>query len=313
MIIRPIIPIPLMIIITIILLVLIVISSKKAKLLVRILIVLFLFLINLRPMILDGDVEVLHSNIDMVFVIDTTLSMDAQDYDGSKRRLEGVSKDIEYIMKKIPGAYYSVITFDNKTTIKLPLTADANAILATVDTLKVPNNYYAKGSNITIFKEELETILNNSRKKEGHSTVVFLFTDGENTSDKKTESLKSLSKLIDEGAVLGYGTTKGGYIQVEKYDGTKEYLEDRSEYPYKKAVSKIDVDNLTKIAEEMGIDYIPMKKSSSIDKKLKDLKNTKSKNDSELEDAYQDLYYCLSPFLIVLFSIELYLDRRSRL
>ena len=129
MIIRPIIPIPLMIIITIILLVLIVISSKKAKLLVRILIVLFLFLINLRPMILDGDVEVLHSNIDMVFVIDTTLSMDAQDYDGSKRRLEGVSKDIEYIMKKIPGAYYSVITFDNKTTIKLPLTADANAIL----------------------------------------------------------------------------------------------------------------------------------------------------------------------------------------
>ncbi len=48
------------------------------------------------------------------------------------------------------------------------------------------------------------------------------------------------------------------------YDDRKELLEDTSDYPYKPAVSKIDEDNLKKIADDLGVDYINMNDGSAL-------------------------------------------------
>ena len=313
MIFRPIIPLVLMIIISIILIVLVVITSKRLKLIVRLLIIGLLFMINLRPMLPDGNVEVVSNNFDIVFVVDTTLSMEASDYNGSKTRLSGVKKDIDYIVNKLPGAYYAVVSFDNDALMKVPFTFDSNAIMASVDTLKVPNTYGARGSNITNFKEPLEMLLKKSRKKEGRSTIVFLFTDGENTSEEKMDSLNDLEELIDGGAVLGYGTTKGATMEVIAYGDTKEKVQDRSSYPYKDAISKMDEKNLKKMASDMGIEYIHMTSTKNIDSTLNNLNKVRSKADSAIEESYTDLYFYITPFLLILFLVEISLDRRDRL
>jgi len=313
MIIKPIIPLILMIIISIVLVILICTSSKGMKLVNRLLIVLVIFVINLRPMVPNGNVEVVSNNLDIMFVIDTTLSMEAFDYQDGKTRLEGVKQDVDYILNKIPGANYSVITFDNKSVIKLPLTFDSNAIHASVATLKTPDHYYAKGSTITLFKKDLKKLLQKSREKDNRYTVVFLFTDGENNSKQKLEKLSDLKKLIDGGAVLGYGTTKGSKMKYTNYQGETEYIEDRSSYPYKDAISKMDEKNMKNMAKDMGIDYIYMNKSSAIDSKLKSLIKLKNNVGSSTEHAYSDIYFYISPILILLFIIEISLDRRGKI
>ena len=313
MIFRPIIPLILMIIITIVLIGLVIITSKRFKLIVRLLIIGLMFIINLRPMLPNGSLEVVSNNFDVIFVVDTTLSMEANDYNGSKTRLSGVKKDVEYIINKIPGAYYSVVSYDNDAMMKVPFTFDTNAIMASVETLKVPNTYSARGSKVTNFKEPLEMLLKKSRKKDGRSTLVFLFTDGENTSDEKLDSLSDLEELIDGGAVLGYGTTKGATMEVIAYGDKKEKVQDKTSYPYKDAISKLDEKNLKKMASDMGLDYIHMTTTKDIDSKLNNINKVRSKAENAIEESYSDLYFYLSPFLLILFLVEISLDRRDRL
>lgn len=313
MIFRPIIPLILMIIISIVLIILVLLTSKKAKLIVRLLIIGTLFVINLRPMLPSGNVEVVSNNFDVIFVIDTTLSMEASDFNGTYTRLFGVKETVKFILNKLPGAYYSVISFDNDAKMNVPLTFDSNAIWASVETLKVPNTYSARGSNVTNFKDTLKMMLEKSRKKEGRSTIVFLFTDGENTSDEKLDSLSNLEDLIDGGAVLGYGTSKGATMEVISYGTTKEKVQDRSSYPYKDAISKIDEGNLKKMANDMGIDYIHMTKTRDIESEISNLNKVRSKADNQIEESYSDLYFYISPILLVLFLVEISLDRRGRL
>ena len=313
MILKPIIPIPLMIIISIIAIVLAVLTSKKLNLVNRILIVIVLFAVSIRPMIPNGNVNVMHNNFDIIFVVDTTISMNAEDYNGSKTRLSGVKNDVSYIMEKIPGAYYALIGYSDSSQIRVPLTNDTNAIEASIETVQVPDQYTALGSTITDFKPELTTILNSSLKKEDRIRIVFVFTDGENTSKNQMADLSDLKDSIDNGAVLGYGTEKGGYMSIEDYYGKKSRLQDKSNYPYVDAVSKIDEDNLEKIADEMGIEYIHMTKTSNIDSKIKKILKTKTKMDEDTEKAYQDIYFYYAPILVVLFIIELSLDRRSEM
>ena len=313
MIFRPIIPPIFMILISILFIAFIIWTSKRMKLVVRLLIVIVLFVISLRPMVPDGTVEVVNNNLDIIFVIDTTLSMEASDFYGDYTRLFGVKETVKYILNELPGANYSVISFDNDAKMNVPLTFDSNAILASVETLKVPNVYGAKGSKITVFKDSLKMVLERSHKKEDRSTIVFLFTDGENTSDEKLDSLSSLESLIDGGAVLGYGTSKGATMEVVSYGTTKEIIKDRSSYPYKDAISKIDEDNLKKMANEMGISYVHMTKTRDIDSTLKTINKVKTDTDKSLEESYRDLYYYISPLLLILFLVEISLDRRGRL
>ncbi len=311
MICSPILPLWLIIPIILALLAITIIYSRKVKLVIRILMILLLFVINLRIKVPNGEIKVLKNNLDVIFVVDVTLSMDALDYNG-KTRLSGVKNDLNYVVNELNGANFALVSYDDMVKT-IPLTSDSNTIKAAINTLHTPDSLYAKGSSVTLFKEELERILNSSKKKEDRKRIVFIITDGENTSNNKLDDISNLRSLVDNGAVLGYGTSQGGKIRVETYRGSNryEYLKDRTDYPYKDAVSVIDENNLKKIANELDIEYIHMEKQNNIDSRLNKITKSMSFNgDSDLEYAYQDIYYYLAPLLVVLFITELVMDRR---
>lgn len=313
MIFSPILPLWIVLPIIVVLFILVMIQNRGLKLGIRIAIIVILFIVNLRPMIPGGEVEVFNSNLDVIFVVDTTLSMDALDYNGNNTRLSAVKNDLTYIVDELAGSSFSVISYDLSSEINLPLTKDNDAVKVSINTLSVIDSLYARGSNITLFKDDLKTILDSSLKKDDRVRIVFIVTDGEANTDDKLASLKDLKSSINGGAVLGYGTTSGGKIKVETYKGSGryEYLEDRSEgYPYKDAISKIDENNLKTIAKDLGISYIHMEKQSNVDSVLRDIKKMRSMTDVNKEYYYSDIYYYFSFMLIPLFIIELIIDRR---
>ena len=68
--------------------------------------------IFIRPMYLSPSAEIMTTNLDVTFVVDTTISMWAED-GSSGTRLDSVKKDIREIVNALPGSNFSLIRFDN--------------------------------------------------------------------------------------------------------------------------------------------------------------------------------------------------------
>ena len=306
--ISPIIPIWLIIIILVSLIVYVAIKVRGIKLVIRILMIVLVFLICIRIQIPNGYSTQESSNIDLIFVVDNTISMQAVDGRNNDKRIDNVKKDIEYIVDTLPVANYSLITFFYDAEIKIPLTYDKNSFMVSVRNLKEPTMFYARGSNITMFKDPLEQVLKSSAKRDARERVVFIMSDGENNNDEKKYDLSNLSKYIDNGAVLGYGTTKGATMEVQSYYyGSYETVLDG----YKEAISKLDENNLKEIARDLGIDYIYMDSTAKIDSKLDKINNYELSSEINKNSNYSDIYYYFAFVLSLLFVVELVIDKRS--
>ncbi len=307
----PIIPIWLMLIISLGLITYIFIFNKKS--LTQIIIVILIFTINLRFMIPSEKSKVVANNLDVLFVIDTTLSMGAEDYNGTNTRISGVKKDCEFIIKRLHGAKYSIITFNNKSRIVIPYTKDTNLAIESLEIIKPIQELYAKGSSLNTPIETIVKQLKSSKKYEDRIRVIFFISDGEITDDSRLNSYREISKLVDSGAVLGYGTTQGGYmLKNNNYDEQEKYVVEHSIGGTKRALSKIDERNLRKIASDMGVNYINMSKQSNLNSQLKVLDNL-IVNGIQTSDksTYGDTYYFLVIPLLLLLMIEFNKIRRS--
>lgn len=300
----PIIPIWIM---TIICLILLFICIKGRRKTIQILIIVLIFIINLRIMIPTNNSRVLANNLDVLFVIDNTISMTAEDYgNNNKERLYAVKKDCNYIIKRLSGARFSLITFDNNARIATPYTKDINLAMEAIDVIEPINELYAKGSSLNTPIDTIISSLKMSKKKTNRKRIIFFISDGEITDGSKLKSFSSISKYIDNGAVLGYGTTKGGYMKNNNTDSeNNDYIMDYTNDNYGKAISKLNEKNLKKIANDINIDYINMNKQSNINNKLKKIENLVNTSiESDDKSTYDDTYYILVIPLLILLIIE---------
>ena len=291
----------------------------------QILIVILLFLVNLRPMFPGerentGETEM---NVYVLFVVDDTISMVAQDYNGKEERLAGVSADCAYIVDSLPGAKFSVISFHNSATLASPFTDNADHIKGCVESLYPLEDFYARGSSLNTPKDMMIATLKRAKEKGDGKVALFFLSDGEITDGSKLDSYKDAAAYIDGGAVLGYGTSEGGNMYLQSpYDDEPAVVEDYSDYPIKPAVSKIDEGNLKKLAGDMGIDYIHTSNIKNVDAVLENIKNaaassttTAIKFDSEnidMEGAKDIYYYFAIPLLLlILYEAFLWIRRKE--
>lgn len=308
MITSPIIPIWLMAIISVIMLFIVLKNHKTRKLpLIEIAVIIILFLMNIRVMIPSDKATILSSDLDVLFVIDTTVSMEAQDYDNKQTRLSKVKEDCEYIIKQLNGARFSIISFANNSYLLTPFINDTSLTIDTINSLHTVDEFYAKGSSLNTPIKEIKDALEYSKEKKDRVSIIFFISDGEITDDSKLKSYESLKDSINGGAVLGYGTEKGGYIQVtDYYTEEKKYLTYYdSNYNEKKAISKLDENNLQSIANDLKIDYIHMSTTKSIDSKIKEItKMSKQSSEDTNKASYTDTYYLLCiPLIVLLYLI----------
>ena len=308
MIINPIIPIWCMLIICA---VIVLLSLKdKVNLIKSIIVTLLLFLINIRFMIPAKNQDKISNDIDVLFVIDETVSMIAEDYDGNTPRLEAVKKDCKYIIDNLAGARFALITFDNSSQLMMPFSTDQNATSNAISALKEADILYARGSSLNVPLKDMKTCLENVSQKSDRRKVVFFITDGEMNVDEKLNSYSSISKYIDNGAVLGYGTNSGGRMKDNSNYSIEPYVQDNSSYPTIDAISKLDEKNLKKIASDMNIEYIHMDKPKNIDKKLKDIKTNTAIRSVSKSSANTDIYYIFVIMLCIVMLYELIVLKR---
>lgn len=307
--INPFIPIPAMAVICVILLVL---KRKGIWAYIRqIVMVLLLFAINLRIMVPNDQVKVNTVNLEcnVIFVVDDTLSMIAEDCDGGTR-LAAVSNDCSEIIENMSGARFAVISFNNYSNVLTPFSSDTNYIESIISSIKPLDDFNAQGSDLSVSKDDLLTLLENGRDKGGYN-VVFFISDGEdNKSEDKDYDFSEVKEYIDAGAVLGYGTEKGGIMRIHyswDEDDESTVLQTWVDGDYEDAVSKIDEDNLKNIAKDLGIKYFNMNDTDNINDFVSGILSKVDGVQTETtERGYDETFWYFAIALLVMLVAEVY-------
>ena len=315
---NPIIPIGLMVVISITLICVTIFvnlkskKNKKISILLRIIAILLLFTINLRPMVYVGEEEIVLNDLDVLLVVDTSISMSGKDMEsGRKSRLEKVKEDATQIINSLAGSRFALITFDNYGKIMIPFTSDARSVLDAVDALNVKDYYMANPSNPSFALTSMNEVL--QRNGDNRQRVVFFFSDGEPTDGKNVESFSGLNKFINNGAVLGYGTKQGSKLYYSPNYNVNEVrvIKDPTNN-YADAVTYIYEDVLQNIANQMGLDYYNMSNDKSrLESKVAQIVSAKENGveATGTKKLYGDIYYyfALALAVILLFDFVLYL------
>ena len=261
--------------------------------------------VGIRPMYLSPDSEIKTTNLDVAFVVDTTISMWAEDHKGGTR-IDGVRSDIRTIMEALPGSSFSLITFDNGAQILTPYTQDIIAVEDMLDDLSMPSYATSQGSSLNTSYEALHMMVESAARKEGErKTVVFLFSDGETTNGAELTSFKDLGKLIDSGAVLGYGTQSGGAMY---YPG-RGYI--RNNTDGEPARSRIDETALRQISGDLSVPYINETEDigTNLAGRLRSVKlmSRQAAFSAGNREGYIETYHYFAMFVEALLLIWLYL------
>lgn len=289
--ISPVLPIPVMLILMI---GMIALKRKGAWNFTRqIIIAVLLFAINLRPAIPTNNITYVKNDVDVLFVVDNTISMLAEDYGSDdSRRMDAVREDIEQITEDFAGARFALVTFDDSCNLIIPYTFEPAIILGAVGGLEGRLREYAAGTTLNIAYDTTCDVLENNLglyddeddddEKDDDTIsganrvqVVFFISDGEITSGDRLRSFERISELIDTGAVLGYGTSQGGQMYVRSFDNDEyqllQYYDNNSLVT---AMSRIDEDNLQAVAADMGVNYYHMQNHSDLSAAVTDVKNS---------------------------------------
>lgn len=220
----------------------------------RLLMVLLLAVVAVRPVTPVEGEQTTRMNADVFFLVDLTGSMAAEDYDGTSPRLDGVKADMRQVMDMTQGARYSIIAFDSSATQQLPLTTDAGAAEAWIDTARTEPTAYSQGSNVDRGLQPLLQSLADTRREDPDSQLlVYMLSDGENTDGQDTEPFDAVRQYVAGGGVLGYGTLEGGPMKARGGQNDGQYLTGDDG---QQARSMIDEQQLQAIAQQMGVPYL---------------------------------------------------------
>ncbi len=260
------------------------------------------FLINLRPAVKRYNAEIELKNIDVLFVVDSTISMWAEDYQDGKTRMDGVQEACDYMMQELAGSNFALIRFDNRAQILAPFTQDGRSVSDAFSTIRQPDTYYAKGSNMNVPYDDMKDLLISSSKKEERKTIVIFISDGEITDETKLRSYADLEQYVDGGAVLGFGTAQGGKMQADN-GYSRRYIQDPDKN--EDAVSVLNEENLKQIADDLQVEYMQVKAPEELGALTDSIKTGSSIRMEEAEMiTYEDITYYLGMALGVLLIWE---------
>ncbi|ANH79718.1 hypothetical protein A8C56_00865 [Niabella ginsenosidivorans] len=184
-----------------------------------------------------GDDGIKRAGIDVVFVLDLSKSMLAQDVKPSRLLL--AKQFISQMMDAMPDNRVGLVWFAGKAFIQMPISADHGSAQMYVDDAS-PDVVPVKG---TVIGDALEQSLKSFGEREAKYKAVILISDGEDHDEK---ALKLSKELATHGLMVntvGIGSPEGSFIPDDSTGGNK--LDPATGAP---VISKLNQKELQEIA-----------------------------------------------------------------
>jgi Ca-activated chloride channel family protein len=189
--------------------------------------------------------------IDIMLILDVSRSMDARDL--YPTRLNAIKQVVYDFIDSSYGDRIGVVAFAGEANVICPLTNDHGSVISFIDRLATNENIPPG----TAIGDAIHLGVIRFRESET-GRVMILLTDGEN--NKGIDPLDTLNEAKDAGVriyTVGIGTQDGAPLPE-----SEQPIVGRTRYRVDEQGNEInvgmDVDTLTKIAEETGGTYFPV-------------------------------------------------------
>lgn len=193
--------------------------------------------------------EVKRKGIDILFAVDTSRSMLAEDL--KPNRLERARLGILDFVDKLEGDRVGLIPFAGSAFALCPLTLDYDAFresLNALDTDLIPR----QGTDLASAIKEAERLFDETGN---NHRVLVLLTDGEDLQGDVIDSAKAAAKKGMSIYTVGVGSPEGGTIPVRLRNGRTDFVRDEKGEIVR---TTLDEATLKKIAEATDALYVPL-------------------------------------------------------
>lgn len=200
-----------------------------------------------RPQYGSKWIEVKRKGIDILFAVDTSKSMLAEDV--RPNRLERAKFAIMDFVAQLQGDRVGLLPFAGSAFLLCPLTIDYDAFegsLGVIDTTIIPKG----GTDLAAAISEAEVVLSN----EANHKILVLITDGENLEGDVVQAAQDAAEKGMTIYTVGVGTSEGELIPLSR-DGKSGFVKGAGG---NFVTSHLDEKMLTTIAEASGGLYVPL-------------------------------------------------------
>ena len=211
--------------------------------------VMLLFVAIARPQMGYEWHEVKRKGIDILFAVDTSRSMLAEDLTPS--RLERARLGIIDFVARLEGDRVGLIPFAGSAFALCPLTLDYDAFresLNALDTDLIPR----QGTDLASAIKEAERLFDENGN---NHRVLVLLTDGEDLQGSVIDAAKAAAKKGMAIYTVGVGSPEGAKIPVQDRYGRTDFVRDENG---KVVRTTLDETTLKKIAEETNGLYVAL-------------------------------------------------------
>ncbi|HEA20525.1 MAG TPA: VWA domain-containing protein [Pricia antarctica] len=218
------------------------------KLLFLLLGLAFLTLGLVNPKIGTKLETVKREGVDIVFAIDVSKSMLAEDI--APNRLEKTKRLVSEIINQLASDRIGIIAYAGQAFPQLPITTDYGAAKMFLQSMNT-DMLTSQGTAIDQAIELATTYYNDSEQT---NRVLFIISDGEDHSGDST--LDAVENATEEGIrifTIGVGQTKGAPIPIKR-NGVVERLKKNNNG--ETVITKLDESFLKEIADEGNGEYI---------------------------------------------------------
>ncbi|AKV55439.1 Von Willebrand factor type A domain protein [Bifidobacterium actinocoloniiforme DSM 22766] len=240
----------------------------------RSLIALVMALIVLTPSQVQTTRNQAVNATDVYVAVDVTGSMAVQDaHYGSQdtiSRLDAAKRAVSDITQSYPDASFAAVRFGSSGTLDLPLTPDGRALGNWARNLTTEPTDLSAGSSLDAPLDPLVLSLKETKDRHPDDRIVlYLITDGEQTSAKSRRSFSTLRAYLDDAFTLGVGSAQGGKVPVSSrtprqgaQTGAQDWVKDPA--TGQPGISKMDEGQLKAMADEMSGHYLPIDASHTL-------------------------------------------------
>jgi len=282
-------------------------SNKGALKLIIFILSLGLLIVGLvNPKIGTKLETVKREGVDIVFAVDVSKSMLAEDI--APNRLEKAKRLVSEIINQLASDRIGIIAYAGQAYPQLPITTDYGAAKMFLQSM----NTDMLTSQGTAIDQAIELASTYYDDAEQTNRVLFIISDGEDHSEGST--LDAVEDAVDEGITIytiGVGKSKGAPIPIKR-NGILESL--KKDNQGETVITKLNEAVLVDIANEGNGQYIDGSNTDAAVEFIKDelLKMDKKEFEAKQFAEYKDQFqWFIGAALLLLFLDIFILDRKT--
>ncbi|WP_053976358.1 VWA domain-containing protein [Mangrovimonas xylaniphaga] len=242
--------------------------------------------------------------VDVVFAVDVSKSMLAEDI--APNRLEKAKQLVTQIINNLASDRVGIIAYAGKAFPQLPITTDyasAKMFLQNMNTDML-------SSQGTAIDEAIELAKTYFDDEEQTNRVLIIISDGEDHSEMSSRVAEEANKQGIRIFTIGVGDVKGGPIPIKKNGVVLNYKKDNNG---ETVITKLLEETLKSIAEEANGEYINGSNTATVVETIHEILNKMDKTEFESKEFadFKDQFQWFLGFGIFFLFIDIFLLERK--